>query len=126
MTAMPTQTKQLTPMTFVSDIARSIAFYEHLGFAVANAVTPDGEAEPSWAWLSSGEAHLMITTACDPILADQQRILFYLYVDNVNDAHAASSAAGLQPGPITTPFYAPRGEFRLADPDGYTLVITHT
>jgi hypothetical protein len=24
------------------------------------------------------------------------------------------------------PFYAPRGEFRLTDPDGYTLMITHT
>jgi hypothetical protein len=26
---------------------------------------------------------------------------------------------------ITTPFYAPRGEFRLVDPDGYCLMITH-
>lgn len=123
---MPIQTKQLTPMVSVSNLPRSIAFYEHLGFAVANSVTPEGEAEPSWAWLSSGAAHLMINQACDPILPDQQRILFYLYVEDVAETREALLAAGLQPGPITTPFYAPRGEFWLADPDGYTLMITHT
>lgn len=122
---MSIQTKQITPMVSVSNVLRSIAFYEHLGFAVANSVTPEGEAEPSWAWLSSGETHLMITTACDPIIADQQRILFYLYVANVNDAHAALVTAGLQPGAIATPFYAPQGEFQLTDPDGYVLMISH-
>jgi hypothetical protein len=34
--------------------------------------------------------------------------------------------AGLNPGEITTPFYAPRGEFELVDPDGYVVMVTHT
>jgi len=34
--------------------------------------------------------------------------------------------AGLDPGEIMTPFYAPRGEFELRDPDGYVLMISHT
>lgn len=122
---MTIQPKQITPMISVSNVLRSIAFYEHLGFAVANSVTPDGEAEPSWAWLSSDSAHLMLNYACDPIVPEQQRILFYLYVVNVNEAHAALIAAGLQPGAIATPFYAPQGEFQLNDPDGYVLMISH-
>jgi hypothetical protein len=52
-------------------------------------------------------------------------VLFYLYVEVVATAREALSAAGLEPGPVTTPFYAPRGEFRLVDPDGYCLMITH-
>jgi catechol 2,3-dioxygenase-like lactoylglutathione lyase family enzyme len=34
--------------------------------------------------------------------------------------------AGVNTGPIQHPFYAPRGEFRVTDPDGYVLMITHT
>lgn len=122
---MKIQTKQITPMTSVANVPRSIAFYGHLGFSVANSVTPEDEDEPSWAWLSSGDTHLMVTRACDPILPEQQRILFYLYVPNVNDAHTALIADGLQPGSIETPFYAPQGEFQLVDPDGYVLMISH-
>jgi hypothetical protein len=32
---------------------------------------------------------------------------------------------GVEAGPISYPFYAPRGEFRVTDPDGYCLMITH-
>lgn len=123
---MATQPKQLTPMAFVANVARSIAFYEQLGFAVGDTFTPDDTSEPDWAGLSSGDAHLMLTTARDPIVAEQQAILFYLYVDDVAETREVLVAAGLQPGPIETPFYAPRGEFRLADPDGYILMIAHT
>jgi hypothetical protein len=27
---------------------------------------------------------------------------------------------------LAAPFYAPRGEFRVKDPDGYDIMITHT
>ena len=37
---MGTQIKQLTPMVFVADLARSIAVYKHLGFAVGNTFAP--------------------------------------------------------------------------------------
>ncbi len=67
----------------------------------------------------------MITTACDPIIPEQQAILFYLYVDDVAATRDELVAARLQPGPIETPFYAPQGEFRLTDPDGYALMISH-
>ncbi len=112
-------------MAFVADVPRSISFYAHLGFAVANQVIPDDAEIPTWAWLSSGGAHLMVAQACDPVVPEQQAILFYLYVEDVNVAHAELIAAGLNPSAIETPFYAPQGEFRLIDPDGYTLMISH-
>ncbi|HKN82209.1 MAG TPA: VOC family protein [Pyrinomonadaceae bacterium] len=120
------KTRQLVPMTFVTDLERSIAFYRHLGFEVGNTFTQEGATKPTWAWLSSGEAQLMLAAASDPVVADQQRILFYIYTDDVASARASLIEAGLSPSSITTPFYAPRGEFRLVDPDGYVIMVTHT
>lgn len=119
------QTKQIVAMAFVADVPRSIAFYQHLGFSVAHSFTPPEAETPDWAWLESGNAQLMICTARDPVIPEQQAILFYLYVDDVTAAHETLTQAGLNPGKITTPFYAPRGEFRLVDPDGYCLMMTH-
>ena len=39
----------LVPMLPVSDVERSVAFYERLGFAVGNRVPRDGTMH--WAWL---------------------------------------------------------------------------
>jgi catechol 2,3-dioxygenase-like lactoylglutathione lyase family enzyme len=113
-------------MPFVADVERSIDFYKHLGFEVGNTFAADGATKPTWAWLQSDRAQLMLAAASEPVVADQQRILFYIYTDNVAAAHASLTESGLNPGPITTPFYAPRGEFKVTDPDGYVLMITHT
>ena len=120
------QTRLLVPMTSVSDVERSIEFYKHLGFEVGNTFAADNATKPTWAWLESNGAQLMLAAADEPIVPAQQRILFYLYTDDVQAAQAQLADAGLSPGPITTPFYAPRGEFQLVDPDGYVLMITHT
>lgn len=119
------QTKQIVAMVSVADVPRSIAFYRHLGFTVANSFTPPDEETPGWAWLESGNASLMIAKAEEPVVPKQQGVLFYLYVDDVAAAHETLSAAELNPSAITTPFYAPRGEFSLVDPDGYCLMMTH-
>jgi len=34
-------------------------------------------------------------------------------------------AAGVVAGEMTYPFYRPKGEFRVSDPDGYVLMVTH-
>jgi len=120
------KTRQLVPMIFVTDVERSSDFYKHLGFAVGNTFAAEGATAPTWAWLQSGDAQLMLAATSEPIVADQQRILFYIYTDDAPTAQATLRDVGLDPGPITTPFYAPRGEFRVTDPDGYVLMITHT
>ena len=112
-------------MASVADVERSIAFYAHLGFEVGNTFTPQSATKLAWAWLQCGDAQLMLSKASKPV-SEQHSVLFYIYTDNVAAAHESLAAAGLNPGEIKTPFYAPRGEFELADPDGYILIITHT
>lgn len=120
------KTRQLVPMAFVADVERSIAFYRNLGFEVGNTFAAGGATKPTWAWLYSDGAQLMVAATDEPIIADQQRVLFYIYTDDVASAHASLTEAGLSPGPITIEFYAPRGEFRVVDPDGFVVMVTHT
>jgi catechol 2,3-dioxygenase-like lactoylglutathione lyase family enzyme len=116
----------LVPMVFVKSVPRSVQFYKKLGFAEGNTHTPEGATEPSWVWLRSGGAHLMLAQASDPIDPQQQAILFYVYCEDVAAFRDKLLENGLEAGPITRPFYAPRGEFRVTDPDGYALMVTHT
>ena len=120
------KTRQLVPMLSVADVERSIAFYRHLGFELGNTFAPPDATKPSWAWLRSGDAQLMVAAASEPVVPEQHAVLFYVYTDDVAAARSALVEAGLSPGEITTPFYAPRGEFELVDPDGYIVMVTHT
>jgi catechol 2,3-dioxygenase-like lactoylglutathione lyase family enzyme len=113
-------------MAHVASVPASIDFYRKLGFEVGNTVAVDGGTDPTWAWLTSAGAHLMVARASGPIDPEQQAVLFYLYCDDVAAMRAALERQGIAVGPIAHPFYAPRGEFRVTDPDGYTLMITHT
>lgn len=116
----------ITAMLHVHSVPRSIAFYEKLGFAVGNTHAPEGSAEPVWAWLKSGNAHVMLAKASDPVDSGQQAVLLYLYCPDVAEFRAQLVARGVEAGPITFPFYAPKGEFRVQDPDGYALMVSHT
>mgnify|MGYP000844960150 FL=1 len=117
--------RHITAMAHVRDVAASAAWYEKLGFAMEHQYAPEGE--PCWAWLSAGPggAQLMLTKANPPVDPHSQGVLFYLYYDDVQAAHAQAGAAGFRPGELSYPFYCPKGEFRLTDPDGYCLVCTH-
>ena len=118
------KTRSLVPMISVADIERSIAFYAALGFEVANTFACEGETKPSWAWLQSGDAALMLAAESELSVA-KHTVIFYFYADNVGKARASLVEAGLNPGPISTPFYAPQGEFELVDPDGYIVMVSH-
>jgi hypothetical protein len=122
---MELHTRRLVPMAFVADVPLSIGYYGALGFGVENTFTPPEADAPVWAWLESGDARLMVSKASDPVIPEAQAVLFYLYTDDVASAREELAARGFEPGPISTPFYAPGGEFRLTDPDGYVLMVTH-
>ena len=121
----PPRIKSLVPMAHVAEIGASAAFYAKLGFEVAGSFTPPGEAAPSWVSLCSNGAELMLARASEPVVAAQQAVLFYVYCGDVGALHGRLAAAGLAPGPIAKPFYNPQGEFRLVDPDGYVVMVTH-
>lgn len=123
---MPSTLKSLVPMAHVADVGRSIEFYSRLGFEVGNSFTPDDQARPTWAALELHDARLMLAQASDPAPPARHAVLFYLYFDDIDAEHARLAAAGAQPGPMAHPFYCPKGEFRLTDPDGYCVMCTHT
>lgn len=116
----------LVPMAFVQSVPRSMDFYGQLGFVAQNTHQPENVPDPVWAWLRCNAAQLMVAQASGPIDPEQQAVLFYLYVPDVEAFRKQLLEKGLEPGEIQHPFYAPRGEFRLTDPDGYTLMIHHT
>ena len=116
----------LVPMVHVRNVPASIAFYARLGFEVDNTVAPPDREEPSWAYLASDRAQLMLSKADEPVVAGQQGVLFYVYCDDVPALRERLLADGVAAGPIARPFYAPDGEFRIEDPDGYVIMVTHT
>jgi Glyoxalase/Bleomycin resistance protein/Dioxygenase superfamily len=115
----------LVPLAHVQSVNGSIEFYKKLGFTEGNTHTPEGGSEPVWAWLKSGGAHLMLGQAGEPVEPGKQAVLFYVYCDDVAGFRNKLLESGVDAGPITHPFYAPRGEFRVTDPDGYVLMVTH-
>ncbi|GGD50384.1 VOC family protein [Pseudoxanthomonas indica] len=118
--------RNLVPFVHVQDVARSIAFYEKLGFVLQKTHAEPGTTQPIWAWLEGGHGQLMLGQSSGPIDAGQQAVLFYLYFEDVKATHAELAAAGLPVGPLRFPFYCPQGEFRLHDPDDYVLLLAHS
>jgi catechol 2,3-dioxygenase-like lactoylglutathione lyase family enzyme len=120
---MAAKTKSLVAFAHVADVERSIRFYSDLGFQVVNTVVPQGRTAPTWAWLRSEKADLMVGLASGPFDPDQQAVLFYLYYDDIRETRAALVELGHAPGEVQYPFYMPGGECRLEDPDGYVLML---
>ena len=115
----------LVPMLPVSDVPRTIRFYEQLGFRVGNTHTPDGQANPVWAWLYCDDAHVMINQAEKAVDATHESSALWLYSADVPAMHAFLQSRGCEVGEISYPVYNPRGEFHVHDPDGYAIFIAH-
>ena len=113
----------LVPLAHVADVARSIEFYKLLGFEVKNTVEREGQLQ--WAWLQNGKADFMIARSARPMNPDAQDVLFYLYAPDVVAFRNQLQSRGVKVGQLNYPFYMPRGEFRVDDPDGYALFIAH-
>lgn len=116
---------RLTPLAEVQSVARSIEFYSRLGFEVGNTFVPADDTEPTWAWLRRDDVDFMIARA-ETAHPARPTVLFYLYCDDVSEARSQLVAAGLACTEIVFPFYSPKGEFEIEDPDGYKLVFSHT
>ena len=111
-------------MAHVADVRRAVEFYQLLGFEVKNTFEQEGQMQ--WAWLQNGGADLMLARSARPMNPGAQDVLFYMYAPDVAAYRAELEAKGVKVGPIKHPFYSPRGEFRIDDPDGYTLFVSHS
>jgi catechol 2,3-dioxygenase-like lactoylglutathione lyase family enzyme len=99
----------------VADLQRSIDFYETLGFEVGERFEQEGWL--LWCRLRRGPAELMLALASEPVHDHAQGVLFYLYVDDLDAIDAEAPVLD-----VDTP--RPAREMRLADPDGYLVVVT--
>ena len=118
----------LTAYAHVEDVQRSVDFYGLLGLEVRN--THEEENVLVWAFVTSpapnsneAGARLMLALADGPVDAAQQAVLFYCWTADARAIHAELRDAGIAVGEIEYPFYMPAGEFRLADPDGYVVLV---
>jgi catechol 2,3-dioxygenase-like lactoylglutathione lyase family enzyme len=117
----PRRIRNLIPFVRVVDVERSVAFYEHLGFEVQDVARYDDRL--SWASLKSGAAEIMFEGTHGPSDPDHQRVLFYLYSDDLAALRADLLAAGIEAGEIEDGSPGPREEMRVTDPDGYVLMV---
>ena len=108
----------LTPMLHVAEMARSIAFYESLGFEV----TDTAGDPPVWAHLRAGAATIMLTLADKAMDPEEQGVITWLYVDDAGAAHATLTERAAPVGELGS---GPNGkpQFVVREPDGYTVVI---
>jgi len=67
-----------------------------------------------------------IAHAIEPITLWSIRFALSSRLEDVAAKHEELRAGGVRAGDIKYPFFAPRGELRVTDPDGYVLMITHT
>ena len=121
----------LVPMIHVADVERSAEFYRLLGFEIGNFVPRTGPMH--WAWLYAPKAadwrrgpNLMVTRSPCAIDVEAQQVLFYMYAADLKSLRSALLASGVPAGEISYPDYLPNGEFRVQDPDGYTLMIAQS
>ena len=118
-------------MVHVADVERSAEFYRLLGFMIGNSVPTEPPLQ--WAWLYAPKAsdwkrgpNLMLTRSIRRVDPSAQDVLFYLYAADLPGLRNTLLSHGIDAGEIAYPDYLPNGEFRLHDPDGYTLMIAQS
>ena len=126
---MITPVHALAPYVHVADVERSIQFYELLGFKIVDTLKND-KGKILWASIQSGQsdkAVLMLALADQPIVASQQAVLFYMYVDeNLAGLREHLLANKIEVPAISCPPYMEEGELRVTDPDGYVTLVGQT
>jgi catechol 2,3-dioxygenase-like lactoylglutathione lyase family enzyme len=115
------QVSDLVPFVHVTDVDRSVAFYERLGFEMRHEFVP--EDRRVWAFLERGDARLMVAGADGAFDPDAQGILFYAYTRDLDGLRARLLDGGVAVGEITTGGPGPDRQLEVTDPDGYVLML---
>ena len=113
--------RELVPLLFVQDIARSVAFYQQLGFSVAGTWEPDGKL--AWCRLEREGSAIMLQQAEEedgPAEGRGRGVGLFFNCDDVDALHAEFISAEVKTAPPHVAFYGMKQIF-LKDPDGYEL-----
>ncbi len=111
---------------YVNDPAKSVKFYETIGFTATEQSDAQASMRLNWFWI---DVHSQAAEDKEEFKADATAsnkgagAYFYLSVDDVDEAYKDIVAAGYKPS--SEPHDWPWGnrEFVVRDPDGYKLVI---
>ncbi|MCU1286427.1 MAG: Glyoxalase/bleomycin resistance protein/dioxygenase [Acidobacteriales bacterium] len=120
---MAANIKFLIPMAHVADVQRSVDFYAQLGFEPLH-IGKDPDGHCPWAHIRSGNAHLMFSRDPESTKVEKEStVVLYLYADDLIKLREELVAKEVKVSEITYPFYMPKGEVCLQDPDGYVILI---
>jgi hypothetical protein len=113
----------LIPMAHVVDVQRSVDFYAHLGFEPLN-IGKDEDGQAQWAHVKSGSAHLMFARDAESAKIEKESsVVLYMYSQDLVKLRAELVSKGVKVSEISYPFYMPKGEVCLSDPDGYVVLV---
>jgi Glyoxalase/Bleomycin resistance protein/Dioxygenase superfamily len=111
-----------TPMLHVTEIERSIGFYELLGFKT---IDTDRCQPLGWARLHCEGGAVMFLRADVPVKDAGRGLILCMYTPDLSGLREQLLANGVKVPAIRYPEYMPSGEIQFADPDGYSIIISH-
>jgi catechol 2,3-dioxygenase-like lactoylglutathione lyase family enzyme len=114
------------PFILVTDVARSIAFYEVLGFEVVKRHEPNGRLE--FAGLKATSAAKVMLARVDEVPESGPGApspgFLYLYTRDLEAFRERLRALGLEPGEIQSgPGPGPNRQLCVRDPDGHEHMV---
>jgi predicted lactoylglutathione lyase len=116
--------KAVVALLNVADVDRSISFYQKLGFEVGNEPLKNDEGVKTFVWMHRGNAaQIMLTRAGKSLDSSSRQVMFYLYSTDMPAYREQLIARGVEVGKVTYPFWSPRGEFQVDDPDGWVWIV---
>lgn len=115
----------LIPFIFVTDVLRSIGFYEALGFRLGDTFAPRGRLE--FAELESTQAAKVMLARVDRLPAsdpgEASPGFLYLYTRNLQALRKRLLDHGFKPGEIKDGSPGPEREMCVRDPDGHGHMV---
>jgi catechol 2,3-dioxygenase-like lactoylglutathione lyase family enzyme len=115
----------LIPFLFVTDVARSIRFYEALGFELVHTFEPQGRLE--FAELESTASAKVMLARVEELPGDEpqepSRGFLYLYVCSLDALRKHLIELGFEAGEIRDGSPGPRRELCVRDPDGHGHMV---
>ncbi|MBP7588228.1 MAG: VOC family protein [Thermoanaerobaculia bacterium] len=113
-----------TPLLHVTEVERSIRFYERLGFQVIDSEGATGCL--GWARMHTADGSAIMLLLAEPevhIRPEAQGIMLVLYTPELVALREQLIAAGERPGDIEHPPWMPSGTMMLRDPSGYAVGV---